>query len=77
MNNLKSKLCFLCEKIIQENNRINRNTLVTYMRYRVDELFKKFQVTVGDNIENYDSVLIHCTCYDKIKEKLDSICSSK
>jgi len=47
------------------------------MRYHIDELYKKFEVVIGENIKNYDPVLIHCTCYDKIKEKLDGICSSK
>jgi hypothetical protein len=72
---MPEKLCFLCERLLENNNRINRNSLtLAYMQNQIAFRFEKFKLKVGDNISNYHPALIHLTCYDKVKKELDALC---
>jgi len=71
---MTKKLCFLCEKSLQSNNQINRNSLtLTYMRHQINLRFEKFKSEIGNNILNYHPTSIHLTCYDKVKKELDAL----
>jgi hypothetical protein len=71
---MSEKLCFLCEKPLQNNDRINRNSLtLTYMQHQINLRFEKFKSEKGD-VSDYHPTLIHITCYDKVKKELDDLC---
>lgn len=71
---MSEKLCFLCEKPLQNNDQINRNSLtLTYVRHQINLRFKKFRSEKSD-ISYYHPTLIHLTCHDKVKKELDAMC---
>jgi hypothetical protein len=70
-----SKKCYICSRIIEDNNRINRYSIKQeYIKRKLDSLYKSFVMEKKDNIDQYSSVIIHLTCYDKVNKEFNDLC---
>lgn len=71
------KLCIICGRQIEDNDRIYISSLTTYMRHQVNLRFEKFKTENIYDIQSYDINLVHNSCINRIEKELDSLCGDK
>lgn len=68
VNKKLNKLCFLCHKNMNSNNKININSITHQgIKWYIKQKLKKFESLFGKNDKFYDTQFIHFSCYEKIE----------
>lgn len=75
-NQQKNKLCFLCDKIISDNDRIVINSIThSGYKFNVIQRLKNFlSNTLIISKEDYDLINIHSSCEAKVENELNKTC---